>query len=397
MGFFKFKNKAPAQEKVQYKMITERGNGFYAYNGSIYKSDIVRSCIRPKTKAVGKLNAKHIREDASGIKTFPDVYMRVLLTEPNPLMTMQDFLEKMANQLAVNNNAFALIIRDNYGYPTSIYPISCGSVEAVYKNETTYLKFYLSNGKTLEVLYDDVIHIRNDFFDNDLFGTSCAAALTSLMDIISTADQGIVKAIKNSSAIRWLLKYTTAQRPEDIKASVKQFVEDYLSTETETFGAAGIDAKADIQRIEPKDYVPNAAQTDRTTLRVYNFFNTNEKIINSSANEEEYNSYYEIEIEPIALKLSNEFTKKLFNKREKGYGNKIVFESGSLQCASLKTKLDMVAMVDRGALTPNEWRRTMNYAPIDGGDEPIRRLDTDLANRNSNKEVTEEAESDDNN
>lgn len=35
-------------------------------------------------------------------------------------------------------------------------------------------------------------------------------------------------------------------------------------------------------------------------------------------------------------------------------------------------------MVDRGAMTPNEWRATMNMAPIEGGDQPIRRLDTQV-------------------
>lgn len=37
-------------------------------------------------------------------------------------------------------------------------------------------------------------------------------------------------------------------------------------------------------------------------------------------------------------------------------------------------------MVDRGAMTPNEWRATLNMAPIEGGDEPIRRLDTQVVN-----------------
>jgi len=32
--------------------------------------------------------------------------------------------------------------------------------------------------------------------------------------------------------------------------------------------------------------------------------------------------------------------------------------------------------VDRGALTPNEWRKILNLGPIEGGDKPVRRLDT---------------------
>ena len=31
-------------------------------------------------------------------------------------------------------------------------------------------------------------------------------------------------------------------------------------------------------------------------------------------------------------------------------------------------------------MLPNEWRATMNMAPIPGGDEPIRRLDTQVVN-----------------
>ena len=36
-------------------MVTEHGNGFYAWNGKVYQSDIVRACIHPKVKAIGKL------------------------------------------------------------------------------------------------------------------------------------------------------------------------------------------------------------------------------------------------------------------------------------------------------------------------------------------------------
>ena len=139
---------------------------------------------------------------------------------------------------------------------------------------------------------------------------------------------------------------------------------------------AGTDAKADAIRIEPKDYVPNAAQTDRVTERVYSFFNTNKKIVQSSYNEDEWNSYYEARIEPDAKQLSDEYTRKLFSRRERGSGNKIIFEAASLQYASMSTKMQLMQMVDRGAMTPNEWRAVMNLGPIKNGDKAIRRLDT---------------------
>lgn len=362
--------------KDSFKMVTQTGDGFYSWNGKLYKSDIIRACIRPKTKAIGKLVAKHIRSDGAGIKVNPVPYIKFLLEEPNPYMCGQVMQEKIATQLTLNNNAFILIVRDEMGMICQLYPMPAQQVEALYPNQELHYKFWFTNGNHLTVPATEIIHLREDFNESDIFGESPAQALFETMNVVTTIDQGIIKAIKNSSVVRWLLKYSTQMRPEDLRKNVKEFTDNYLSVETETFGAAGVDAKADVQRIEPKDYVPNALQIDKSTQRIYAFFNTNEKIVNSSYTEDEWNSYFEAVIEPLALQLSNEYTRKIFTRKERGFGNKIYFEAANLQCASLSTKLQLVNMVDRGALTPNEWRETFNLSPIEGGDKPIRRLDT---------------------
>ncbi|WP_394911992.1 phage portal protein [uncultured Robinsoniella sp.] len=364
----------------RFQMISTFGEHYYSWNGNLYQSDIVRACIRPKVKAIGKLVGKHIREDPKkGLKVNPEAYIRFLLTEPNPLMTGQQFQEKMANQLCLNNNAFALIVRDENGYPMQLYPIPCVSVEAIYdKQYNLFLEFQYRNGKKGVFDYNDIIHLRQDYYDNDIFGSTPAPALAELMECVGVIDQGIVKAIKNSSVVRWLLKFNTSLRPEDIKKNVDEFVNNYLSVESDTFGAAGVDSKADAIRIEPKDFVPNATQTDRTIDRIYSFFNTNKKIVQSSWTEDDWTAYYEAEIEPAAIQFGAVYTVRLFTRKERGFGNQIVFEASNLQCASLNTKLGFMAMVDRGAMLPNEWRSTLNMAPIEGGDKPIRRLDTQV-------------------
>ncbi|MGL6218730.1 MAG: phage portal protein [Lacrimispora sphenoides] len=367
-----------------FKMITEQGNGFYSWNGQLFQSDIIRSCIRPYAKAIGKLKAKHIRNVNGTISVNPDAYMRFLLEEPNLLMSGQVMQEKVATQLALNNNAFILIVRDDNGMPQQLYPIPAAGVEAKYIGTELYLKFYFLNGNTQTFPYTEIIHLRNDFNENDIFGESPEKSLKQIMDVLATTDQGIINAIKNSGAIRWLLKYSTPMRPEDLKENVQQFVDNYLSVSSKTFGAAGADAKADVIRIEPKDYVPNALQMDNTKKRLYAFFNTNEKIVHSDYTEDEWNSYFESAIEPTSLQLSNEYTRKLFNRRERGFGNSIYFDAFNLQSASLSTKLSLVSMVDRGALLVNEWRNTFNLSPIPGGDIPIRRLDTETVDKVTN-------------
>jgi len=147
---------------TSYKLITDLGDGFYAWKGNIYKSDIVRACIRPKARAIGKLVAKHIRENQNGFAEYPDPNIRLLLQEPNPLMSGQMLQEKLAIQLELNNNAFALIKRNPETLqPEEIYPVPAIEVEMLEgPNGDMFLRFYFEDGNKLIAPYEDIIHLR---------------------------------------------------------------------------------------------------------------------------------------------------------------------------------------------------------------------------------------------
>ena len=399
MGLF---NKAKPKDKTVYKMITDRGNGYYAWDGKLYQSDIVRACIKPRTKALGKCVGKHVRttvvEGEEGIEKKVDINpltnIRFLLEEPNPYMTGQMLQEKVANQLSLNGNAFIYIVRDFNGVPIGLYPVPATSVEAKYDERGgLWLKVYYENGRMDLLNYADVIHIRDDFYSNDLFGDSPREALTSVMNNIGAADQGMRNAIKNSAVVRWLLKFTSSLRPEDMKAQAKQFADDYLSiSDTGNIGVAAVDAKAEATQVEPHDYVPNAAQTSSQVNRIYAYFNTNEKIVHSTYTEDEWISYYEAAVEPIAAQMAREYSRKLFTRLERARGNEIIFESSALTFASMKTKLELVQFVDRGIMSPNEVRGYLNLVPVEGGDKMLLRKDTGVQGENGENTQEEDAQ-----
>ncbi|ARK32138.1 phage portal protein [Halalkalibacter krulwichiae] len=380
MGLFQKifgKNQPSNTYTTKFEMISDVGDGFYSWDGNLYRSDIVRACIRPKAQAIGKLVAKHIRDNPGDFKVNPDANIRFLLEEPNPLMTGQMFQEKMTVQLALNHNAFAYIKKDELGNAYEIYPIPCTKVNVVQgKNGDVFLKFFFRSGKHMTVPYSDVIHLRKDFNDNDFFGDHPAPVLSDLMEVVGTIDQGLVKAIKNSSIIKWILKFKSVLKQDDMDTQVKNFINNYLSIDNVSGGAAASDPRYDLEQVKPESYVPNADQMDKTTQRIYGFFNTNEKIIQSKFTEDEWNAYYESEIEPLAMQLSGEFTRKIFSRRERGFGNKIIFEASNLIYASMKTKLGLSGLVDRGIMSRNEVRtRAFNLPPVEGGDELVMRLD----------------------
>ena len=340
------------------------------------------SAIRPYVNAMGKAVPKHILDttDAKGnrvLRVNPEAYIRFLMEEPNPIMTGQTYREWMAACMKINNHAFALIARDENGFPTNLYPIACSMAVAEYdKGGHLYIRFYMPNGSNFLFSYQDLIHLRGDpSVGGDFWGGSKAEQLAPLMEQIGTIDKGIVNAIKNGGIIRWLLKFTSGIRPDDLQTKAKEFAEQFLSSDG-GFGVAATDSKSEAIQIKPNDYVPNSAQTDRIVERFYAALNTNKKIVTSSFTEDEWNAYYEAQVEPDIIRFGVEHTRKLFSRKKRSHGNYIMLESANLATASMKTKLELREMVDRGAMTPNEWRAVFNMAPVPGGDKLVRRLDT---------------------
>ncbi len=368
--------------KISRVDVIKDNNVFSTWGFSPYENDIVRSCINAKAKRIAKLTINHIRSstDDNGNKVLqinPEPYMRFLLEEPNRYMCITDFLKKCSAIMDLTQNLHILILRDENGMPSELFPISCLSATAdTDKQGNLYYTFNFPRGKRLSVSDSDIIHIRGDFAFDDIFGTSRAKSLSPLMEVVETTDRGIINAIKNSSVIRWLLKYTTSMRDEDLKTNAQQFADNYLNISSDSVGVAAVDAKADATQINAQDYVPNATQMEKTRTRILSLFGMSEKILQSTANEDEENAYYEAEIEPFIKALQEEMTRKLFTRRQRGSGNKISVGSFNLQGASLSSKLQFMNLVDRGALTVNEWRETLGLGPVPGGDNPIRRLDT---------------------
>ncbi len=364
----------------KFKLLNSYDSSFGIWDGDIYKNDIVRSCLRPKANAIGKLMPVHIRTDKDGNMTkSPNPSIKYLLRFPNQYMSMQKLLEKMANQSELTCNAFAFIKRNEHGDAVAIFPVPTSNVELYEHGEDLYMKFFFKTGKYMTVHYDDVIHLRKDFNQDEFFGENGIPSLSNIMKVIDTTDKGVVRAIKNSASIKWLLKFKSILRPEDKQLQIDEFAKNYLDIEkAEGNNIASTDGRYDVEQVKDNSYVPNEKTMELYTKRLQSYFGVNDSIIQNNFKEDEWNAFYEAEIESVAIELADQFTSKMFSKHEIECGNEIVFESSSLQYASMSTKLGLQAMVDRSAMTPNEWRKVMNLETTASGNEMIRRLDTQV-------------------
>lgn len=339
---------------------------FSNFGSNIYASDVVRSCIRPLAEHTSKANA------VCGNKEIE----RLLNVKPNLYMNGKDFLSKVRTRLELQNTVFIYIMRDDKGAPTGFYPVPCSSFSALEYMNGLFIQFqFLGATAPIVLPWADLAVLRKDYNNSDIAGDSNSAIFNTL-ELINTTNQGISNAIKATANLRGILKSTKAMlNAEDIKKQKDSFVRDYLNLENEG-GIASLDATQEFTPIKMEPTMAGWETMKAFREDVQRYYGVSDAIIKSDYTEEQMEAFYDSRIEPFLVALSIELTRKVFTERELSFGNQIIYESNRIQYSSNKTKLDLVQLVDRGAMTPNEWRAVFNLAPIEGGDVPIRRLDT---------------------
>lgn len=368
MGFLNFFKPLKSLKQARWRELGAYTAVFSPFGRDIWRSDLVRSCIRAISEHTSKANA---------VSNKPEI-AQLLNTKPNMYMNGKDFLTKIRNWLEVKNTAFIYINREPLTAKVlGFYPVPYESFEGIEAEGELFIKFYFAGNSERQLIlpWADLAVMRKDYYSSDIWGDDNGAILEKL-DIINTADQGVANAVKSTANLRGILKSTKSMlKREDIKEQQQQFIEDYMNLSNNA-GIASLDATMDFQPIKMEPIVADSALVKEYRDDVFRYFGVNDKILMSSYNEDEMEAFYEARIEPFLVALGTELTRKVFTDRELALKNYIIYESNRIGYASNKTKLNMIQLVDRGILTPNELRQVFNLAPYDGGDEFIRRLDT---------------------
>lgn len=345
--------------------------GDYQANGNLRESDIVGSIANAIASNVGKLQPQIIRRTDDGLNVRNDYLSRILSLRWSPELDTYSALYRMASDLVYNSNAYAVIFyTPDFTRVQSIVPVSAKNVR-IWESENGILLFRFVwdyDGKEYTLPYMNVIHIRARYDKKRFMGTAPDGQLKNTLELIDTTGEALRSAVRNSANLKGYLKYNNFIDDDELKAKVKEFQDAYMSVGN-TGGIAGLDNSMDFKEISQN--APNIPVVQSQFLRdnVYRYYGVNEKILTSSFNEAEWNSFYENVIEPISIQLSLEFTFKLLSERERGFGNKVIFTANRLQYATLQTRMSIGGQLyDRGIITINELRELMYYEPIEEGD-----------------------------
>jgi len=376
MGFFdRFKRKpeAEARERNQGKSIPITINcwNYRRFHGELLDIDAVVACIDALARNLAKMRLTAIRQVKDSVavtETTSDVAR--VLKKPNPYMTQYDFIYKVAALYFASNNVFIWPEYED-GKLIALWPINYTRFKLYEKDGIKVARFELHHNHYYTVPYSDLIHLRNHYFNDELYGDE-NSPFSPIAELMHAQNQGIIEGIKSSALIRGLLIAAGVMKEEDITKARERFIEENLDAKNNG-GVMIIDGKFDYKNIESKPYIIDADTRNQTRQSTFDYFGVNEDFVQNKFTSEKYEAIYEGKLEPFAIMFTDALTAFLFTERELGFGNEVHANMNKVKYQSTSAVVSIVnATRELGLFTRDEYREMLGYEPLGperGGDE----------------------------
>lgn len=346
------------------------------FGTNIYASDVVQQAIKCIVDEMKKLNPTHVRiidNDPTPVKG----NLQDVLTNPNPIMTTSEFLEKTIWLLLLNYNVFLIPVYRTWTdektgaerrYYDAIYPIKPTQADFIEDaSGKLYVHFFFMNGYDTTIAYDDLIHIRYNFSVNEFMGGNEVGqpdhgALLETLRLNDTLLKGVAKAMKASYAVNGVVKYNTLLDDGKTEAALRDLERKLANNES---GFLPLDLKADFTPLPH-----TSAIVDEDTLKfidgkILRHWGVPLAILTGDFTKEQYEAFYQKTLEPLIISVSQAFTKKLFTDREKAFGNRIELYPKELIFMTVAQTLEMIKELSpTGALFENEKRVALGLRPL---------------------------------
>lgn len=362
-------------------------------------SAIFNSAVNVHAKHFSKIRPQVKFQDRDAVKF--SYLNRLLQLEPNKTMNASTFYEGIARDYFLYNNAFIYIDRDynTVGMPIKGFYLINPDRNAmqVYINEKTkdLLVTFVIESATYCASTNDIIILSRNVDPNSLFGKRDKSIETTLR-VIKTNYEGIEQAIKISSYVRFLVSTTSPLKEDVRKERSKDFAKNFL--EANETGLIFTDNSVNVTQIDSKAKLIDSEQMAYFKNEVLNYLGINEKIMQATYNENEWQAYYESSIEPLIIKFETELERKIFTQREYAQGNRIEILANRLQTASLATRRQIAeAYMKLPVYIPNVVAELLYLPKSESGDKEFSSLNYVQTDKQNTYQVGEEEKGVDNN
>lgn len=347
------------------------------FGTNIYASDVVQQALACIVDEVKKLNPQHIRIVDNDPVPISTSTVQAVLNDPNAVMTTAEFLEKITWLLLLNYNAFVIPTYRTWTdrntgeerrYYEALYPIKPTQVNFIQDSSgRMYVQFFFESGYSTTVPYDDVIHIKyhysvSEFMGGDWNGQPDHGPLLETLNLNDQMLKGIAKAMNASYAINGVIKYNTLLDQGKTEKALQELTEHLQNSES---GFLPIDLKAEFIPLKRDTKIIDADTLKFMDEKILRNWGVPLAILRGDYNKVQYAAFYQKTLEPLIITISQAFTKKLFTKREKAFGNKIQLYPKDLVFMTVDQTIEMVTLLaNTGAIFENEKRVAFGLRPL---------------------------------
>lgn len=345
------------------------------FGTNIYLSDAVQQAVACIVNEIKKLNPTHVRYKSDDPTPIRHSTVQDVLSDPNPLMTTSEFLEKITWLLMLNYNAFIVPIyrtwmdngEEHRDYE-ALYPINPTEVDFIEDaSGRLFVRFYFASGYETTFLYDNVIHIKynysiNQYMGGDEMGQPNNEALLKTLELNKQLLDGLAKAMKASYNVNGIMKYNTLMDDNKIHEAIREFEEKLNRNES---GILPLDLKTEYTPLEHKIELVDADTLKFIDEKILRNFGVPLCILTGDYTKEQYEAFYQKTLEPIIVSMSQAITKKIFTPRERAFGNRVELYPKELIFMTTSQTLEMINILSpTGALFENEKRTALGLRPL---------------------------------
>lgn len=349
---------------------------FSQFGDNIYASDVVQQALKCIADEMKKLNPTHVRyidNDPVPIKST----IQDCLNDPNPLMTTSEFLEKVVWLLLLNYNAFILPTYYTWTdektgqerrYYDGFYPLKPTQVDFIEDaSGRLFVHLFFENLYDTTIPYDDIIHIKynyavNDYMGGNELGQPDHTPLLETLQLNQDLLKGIAKAMNASYAINGVVKYKTMIDNGKTETALRELEQKLRNSES---GFLPLDLSAEFIPLQHDTQLVDEATLKFIDEKILRNWGVPLSILTGDYTKQQYAAFYQKTLEPLIISISQAFTKKVFTRREKAFGNKIELYPKDLIFMTVDQTLEMVTLLaNTGAMYENEKRVAFGLRPL---------------------------------
>jgi HK97 family phage portal protein len=306
------------------------------------------------------------------------VTYRLVAKEPNEYMTSHTFRKVMMVNAFKYDRAYAVIERDRFGDPISMYPVPSPWVQMKLINGSiTYIvKNWWNNGQEERLGEMDVLHIIG-YTDNGLEGVSRIRILSDSLGNAIAAERFTGAFFGKGVNVSGFIKTQKLLKTADAVKRLKESFVKQVSGKDNQFGVGLLEDGAEWI---PNETDPQKAQLNETRkvngLTVAQMWNIPLPML-KQMDRGTYSSMEQLDIQfskytmtPWIVNWEQEMERKLLTEREKQSGRYYYhFNQNALLRADAASRGKFYeSMTKTGAFTPNDINELEDRDTFDGGD-----------------------------